>query len=326
MTRTDFYNFAAIVLALGLATAAAFVGGKDERLVQFSVPDPEAEAELEVPWTETEDGERAIESADGAAVPVGDYERILTATSMAADALLEFSSGEQIIAIPTLLSESKYAYRYGATETVDELSNVERIVSLRPDLVVFHQITQTDVAARLRERGIHVLDLGSPTGATAWAHDVVIFGALLGYEERAREAARDYLQRLRSVADDVPEDERPSAIVLSSYGEQFFGGASGTSYHDVLVYAGLKDAAADYNGWPQFDPEDIMQMNPDWIVTTAGMEEAICTHPVLEGLRACSGENPQIIGVPEALFSDAGLRILDAAEYVHRFAAPYAAP
>jgi iron complex transport system substrate-binding protein len=322
MRKTDVYNFLAIVLALGLATAAAFVGGKDERLVQFSVPDEEAEAELRVPRTTTDDGEPAIESADGAAVPIADYERILTATSMAADALLEFSSGEQIIAIPSLLAESKFAYRYGTTETVDQLSNVERIVSLRPDLVVFHQITQTDVAARLRERGIEVLDLGSPTGAHAWANDVVTLGALLGHEERARQSARNYLRRLRAVADDVEEEDRPTAIVLSSYGEQFFGGASGTSYHDVLVYAGLKDAAASYNGWPQFNPEDIMQMDPEWIVTTEGMEEAICTHPVLEGLRACSGEDPQIIGVPEALFSDAGLRILDAAEYVHRFAAP----
>lgn len=318
MTSTDLLNAAGIALALALAAAASLVGGQDARLVQFAQVNASDEMHLTVNRGTTVDGRPAIESSDGVMVPVGDYQRIMVASSMAADALLEVASPDRIVAIPTLLSQSTFAFRYGDAETIDQLSDVEAVLSLRPDLVVFNRITESDVATRLRERGVEVFDLGSPTGANAWAHDVVTLGALLGQEQRGRDAAGGYLARLAAVAVEAPSTDRDTALVLASYGEQFFGGADGTSYHDVIEFAGLRDAAVGFQGWPQYDPEDIVQLNPDWIVTTTGMERAICSHPVIKQLTACADNAKQVVGVPEAIFGDAGLRILDSAEFVHR--------
>lgn len=319
MNRIDLFNAAAVLVAIALATGTAFLGSDNERFVRVTAAEGEAVAvDLSVDVVSMADGRSAVVGADGVPVPLSECRRVIAGSSMAADAVLEFASSERILAIPALLARSEFAYRYGNVAVIDELADIEWILSLKPDLVVFNQVMETDVATRIRERGVPVFDLGSPTGAAAWARSVVELGTLCGEGERARRSAERYLRRLQAVASDVDEDERPTGLVVSSYGQQFFGGARGTSYHDVLTYAGLIDAAAGFRHWPQYDPEEIVRMNPEWLVTTRGMEEAICGHPVIRNLDACEPSNPRVVALPEALFADAGLRILDAAELLHR--------
>jgi ABC-type Fe3+-hydroxamate transport system substrate-binding protein len=107
------------------------------------------------------------------------------------------------------------------------------------------------------------------------------------------------------------------------YGGKIFGSGSGTSYHDVITAAGLRDLGAEhFNGWPDWTSEQVLTLNPEVIVTRSGLASVICETPSLHGLRVCSGHG-KIAEIAEELLNDPGPGMLPAAEEL--FAQVYAA-
>jgi iron complex transport system substrate-binding protein len=107
-------------------------------------------------------------------------------------------------------------------------------------------------------------------------------------------------------------------MYLGTHGGQLFGGTRGTSYHDVLVHGGLVDAAAErYEGWPALTSEQVLELDPELLVTAEGKADELCHIPGLERLRPCRGEG-RIVEVPAAVLIDPGTPMLEAAEAVRR--------
>ena len=126
--------------------------------------------------------------------------------------------------------------------------------------------------------------------------------------------AREFERRLGAVAADIPESARRRAMYIGIHGDRLYGGAARTSFSDVLQAAGLIDVAAEsgYVGWPAYTSEQVLTLNPPWIVTNKGHEDAFCRHAGFHALDAC--QNAQVRGVDTDLLSDPGLSILKAAE------------
>jgi ABC-type hemin transport system substrate-binding protein len=145
-------------------------------------------------------------------------------------------------------------------------------------------------------------------------------GWLSGRPESAAELAGHFMARLESIARHLPATARRGALYLNVQGTQLYGGTRGSSYHDVLTYAGLIDVAAkDLQGWPSYSPELLLSLDPELIVTHAGMRSALCDRGDFGRLRAC-GPTGGVIEVDYQLLSDAGLGMLEAAELVHHAA------
>jgi iron complex transport system substrate-binding protein len=144
----------------------------------------------------------------------------------------------------------------------------------------------------------------------------------VGRPDAARELGAHFQARLEAIARHLPESGRRGAMYLGVHGNDLFGGTRGSSFHDVLSYAGLLDVAArDYQGWPSYDPETLLTLDPEIIVTQTGMRSSLCGRPELGRLRAC-GPRGDVIEVDAQLLNDAGLGMLDAAELVHEAAYP----
>jgi iron complex transport system substrate-binding protein len=145
----------------------------------------------------------------------------------------------------------------------------------------------------------------------------------IGHPERGERFAKSLLAEMGAVATDVSPASRKRGMYLSIYGARLFGGSAGTSYHDVLVSAGLVDAAASYGESPQYSTEQVLALDPDVIVTNDGMRGRICEHGGLGSLRAC-GSPERIVEIENELLGDPGPAMLDAAEAVR--AAVYGPP
>jgi iron complex transport system substrate-binding protein len=149
-----------------------------------------------------------------------------------------------------------------------------------------------------------------------------IIGELLGDGARGRRFAHSFQQRLARVAQPLGTRPRRKAVYLAVIGSNIFGGTRGTSYHDVLVHAGLEDAAAArYRDWPQYRAEEIAALDPELIVTKDGMEAAVCAHPGLERIGACQ-QPARILTLPAGLVDEPGVAMLDAAEQLFAKAYP----
>jgi iron complex transport system substrate-binding protein len=298
VSRVSVANGAGLLLALAVSVGAA--GGRERTGAA-------AAREALRPAT--------ITDATGAAVPVRAYRRIASGSTVADRLLVDLCDRRRVVAFTAASAEGPDAARYRAEGTVASIDDLEEILALRPDLVLVQNVAAARRVERLRDAGLTVFDLGPSEGLRSLHEDARQVAALCGAPERGARYARRLARRMEAVAADVPPAQRRAAIYLTIYGDRLFGGTLGTSFHDVLTAAGLRDAAAGrHRGWPQYSVEEVLELDPELVVTRTSMGDAICGHSTLARLRACDGG---VVEVDGALLSDPGPGMLEAARAVH---------
>jgi iron complex transport system substrate-binding protein len=311
LTRIDAINAGALCAAL-IASALGAGSASGENRVRVEQVAPRSTAIAEVRMA---DGSRGVRDASGTPAPLRPYARVASASLIADHVLWELCEPERLVAISDRSKQSAtYGYRHHARPAISSPAELEKILALAPDLLFINHFGDPRYTARLRERGIVVFDLGEMQGVSSLLESIEVIGTLLGRPERAAALARTFAERMRAVAADVPAARRPRGLYLSAYGKQLYGGALGTSYHDVLEAAGVIDVAAErYRGWPTFDAEQVLALDPDVLVTKQNMAGPLCAFPGLGQLRACRGR-ARVVELDAELTDDPGLPMLEVAE------------
>lgn len=254
--------------------------------------------------------------ADGKAVPPGPYHRIASGSVVADALLLELCEPDRILALSAYGAKHlPDRFRYAGHALLEKPRDAEAILALKPDLFLFHSFGAPEHAATLRENGVATFDLGEMRGIDTFLANARVVAALIGQPERGEQFAQAFRRRMDHIAAGLDPSRRRRGLYLSIYGTEIFGGAAGTSYHDVVEHAGLIDAAGGLQNWPQYSPERILQLNPDVIVTKPGMGAQICQMAGLAQLTACVTH--AIVEVDSDVIDDPGLHMLDAAEQIY---------
>ncbi len=253
-------------------------------------------------------------ASSSAALPRGRHARIASGSMVADPLLIEFCAPERIAALtPRIRDNPRYAERARALPSLANPSALEQVLSLAPDLLVVSHFANPQVLARLRERGIDVIDLGPMHGMETLPRNILDVAELCGQRERGAALVAQLDASLRALAATVPTAARPRGMYLAVYATKLFGGARRTSYHDVLTAAGIIDVAADrYEGWPELGAEQVLALDPEMFVTKRGMGAVLCSRPGLELSRPCRGG--RVVEIEGTLIDDPGLAIVETAK------------
>jgi iron complex transport system substrate-binding protein len=302
MTNVAGWNIGALAVTMVLASGAIWMPALRHGGSAAESPPPVA-------------GEALLVDHSGTPLPRANYAKIASLSSVADKILVELCEPDRIVAFTEYSAQSSTtSYRFHGKPTLvgDEL---EQLLALHPDLVFVSTFGDPRPVQRMRDAGLVVFDLGEMRGLVTLIPNIREIATAIGHPERGVRFARSLLSEMGAVATDVLPSSRKRAMYLSIYGARLFGGSVGTSYHDVLVSAGLVDAAASYGEWPQYSTEQVLALDPDVIVTNDGMRGRICGHTGLGSLRAC-GSPERIVEIENELLGDPGPAMLDAAEAV----------
>jgi iron complex transport system substrate-binding protein len=314
---TQWTNALLSLLAVGMSSSTALIG---ERGSERRRAPERRDAASDVEPVRAEDGSLTLLDASGTPVELRAYRRIASGSLLADPVLLQLSAPTDIVAFSARAPLSRDAYRYAGKPSLDPTRRVEQLIALHPDLVLVNSLGEHTWIEQLRGAGMTVFDLGPMWGVQTFRRNVSAIGWLVGRPEVARELSRQFQMRLDAIADALPAGSRRQALYVGVHGNDLYGGTRGSSYHDVLTYAGLVDVAAkQYQGWPSYDPETLLSLDPELIVTQKGMGSVLCQRDELGRLRAC-GSNGEVIEIDAQLLNDAGLGMLDAAEQIHQAA------
>ncbi len=319
MSRLDNVNLAALVLALVLAAVGT---------LQFTRPSasghttPALESTGGIARVLLDDGRQAVRDAQGSAIPLGHYTRIVS-LGLESDALLaELCERDRLAGVSTY-HRGATALRLAGLPRFAGLDDLESVITLAPDLVlVSSSADQLDRIARLRQAGLTVCNLGPQRGVASLVPNARLIGVLLGAEARTERFVATFTQRLANVDASLPaERPRRRALYLGVYGREIYGGTVGSSYHDMLTAAGLIDIAAEHHsGWPKLSLEDVIALNAEVIVLSAGSATALRALPGIEALQAVT--DGHLLILDDELLEDPGPGLLDAAEALFRLAYP----
>lgn len=305
MSKLGLINSLAVAVALAVSMALG-IASVDPPLAPISGAPPAGQ----------------VLDATGSPTPVAAYQRIVSASPVADGVLLELVEPARVAAFTAFSAEnSPRKHLFSGRPTLGQLDDLEALLAMGPDLIVVNNFADPRKVARMREAGLRVFDLGPMTGVASFVEDAQMLASVLGLSERGAALTKTFEQRLSRVAAHIPAAHRRSGIYLTVYGTKLFGGAAGTSYHDILRFGGLDDAATatGHTSWPQYREDTLLQLDPEVIVTQASTASAVCRHPWVANVRACK-PGGLVIAVPDALLGDAGLGMLDAAEAVYEAA------
>lgn len=302
--RETWLNLGALLLALGLASTGPLWRSKDlsPQLTPAKKQDAQAYPEF-------------VLDARKHKVKTGAYQRIISLDPEASRLILSVVSPSRLLAVSSYAKDGHpWGFRFGEIDTIDKSTQIDRILSLSPDLVFISPLSDAGTVARLRSLGIAVFDLGGTSGIAASQSHLTRLGTLLHQRARATQAQAALGQRIAGLKAKLGKKTPIPGIYLTRYGDKLYGGTVGTSYGDLLRLAGVEDLAAKkgYKNWPSYTIEDLWALDPQVIVTANGQASLLCQDPKLGKLKAC-GPNGQVIEALAGLESDSGSGLLTAA-------------
>ena len=120
---------------------------------------------------------------------------------------------DRLAGVGPFAADATYSNIAGRVAGLDTLvsSDPERILALRPDVVVVSRYTKADLVDLIREAGVPVVRTVLENSAAGNIPNILLLGYLFGAEERALELAAEIERRIGVVAERVPRPGNPSA-------------------------------------------------------------------------------------------------------------------
>lgn len=209
--------------------------------------------------------------------------------------------------------------------------NVEKVVSLQPDLVLAHEssaATSQEALQQLKDAGIAVFVVSDANSIEASYKAMEQIGTITGADEKTTEVIEDMKQSfadLKEKAATISDSDRKTVFVEVSPAPDIFTSGNNTFMQDLLTVINADNAAVEHDGWVQLDPEAIVALNPDVILTTYGDFE---DNPI-EGVLKRDGwgevtavKEEQVYDVNTDIVSRPGPRLVEGAKEIAKVVYP----
>lgn len=211
-------------------------------------------------------------------------------------------------------------------ETVGDFEiNVEKIVSLNPDLVLAHESSvdsSFEAYEQIQDSDIDVYFVTDAQSIEETYDSIVEIGTVTGANDKANEIVdemKDEFSQIEALVEEIDEKERKSALFEVSPEPEIFTGGQGTFFHELIELVGAENAAGQLDGWAPIDPEAIVDLNPDVILTVYGhyvedAKEQIINRDGFNNVTAI--ENEAIYDIDEDTVSRPGPRLVEGAKEI----------
>jgi iron complex transport system substrate-binding protein len=195
----------------------------------------------------------------------------------------------------------------------------EKVLGLRPDLVIAIDEGQETSIAALRRLGLRVEVIPSQTFDDVFT-SAVRLGGLLGRQEAAREltaALRSRVERVRRTVAALPKERRPR-VFYQVWDRPLMTASRATLIGRLIELAGGVNIFSDLSGrFVQISPEAVLQRNPQVILAPdhhVGQVDpkSLTRLPGFARLEAV--KNGRVVVLSGDIVSRAGPRIADALE------------
>jgi iron complex transport system substrate-binding protein len=209
-----------------------------------------------------------------------------------------------------------------------ENPNLEKVISLSPDLVVAAPIHVDKVIPQLEAKGVAVLGLAPRTLDEVLAA-ITMIGKATGTEDKAAALVSQMQRRIKAVTDKtsgLPADKRPKVMYIVWHDPLMVSGQD--TFHDELISkAGGVNAFGNLKEYPSVSLEAVIQANPAVIIAGITMGEGLdaplqfaLTDPRLREVDARLDN--RVFGADSDTAGRAGPRIVDVLEEFARLIHP----
>ena len=311
-------------------------GSKDTK--NQTQPESEASADTESPadaGDEPEAGVMADKEQSTSAVTVTDMSgrqitldepatRIVALTASDCEILYALGAGD------TLVGRGEYCDWPAEVTQVPSVesganTNIEQIIALTPQVLLMSTMAQTEEQiAALENAGIRVV-VSDAQDIEGVYEAITLIGALMGKNEEAQTLVADMQDTFSQIRENAAGDGSETVYFEVSpleYG--LWAAGSNTFMDEIAQMMGLTNAFSDVSGWAEISEEQVLEREPDYIVTISMYfgdgptpEEEILSRAGWENIPAV--KNGKILNLQNNELSRPGPRLKDGAQMLYDF-------
>ncbi|MGN4123859.1 ABC transporter substrate-binding protein [Lysinibacillus sphaericus] len=148
--------------------------------------------------------------------------------------------------------------------------NSERIVSLKPDVVIAYTTDgKVDALKGLEDAGVKVFVIKSATSFEDVYGDIEQIATVMGVEDKGDQLNEDIKAKIADVQAKVKDVEKQKNVYLEiSPKPEIYTAGSGTFQQEILNAAKVNNVFADKKDWVKVSEENVIAKNPEVILTT----------------------------------------------------------
>lgn len=218
--------------------------------------------------------------------PEGSGEAAITITDMTGREITLDEPATRVVALSAADCEVLYAVGAGDTlvgrgeycdypaEVLDVPSvqsgydtNIEQIIALKPQVLLMSTMAQTEEQiAQLEEAGIKVV-VSDAQDIEGVYTAVEMIGKLMGKEKEAEQVIVSMQTAFADLSNSTAGRGKTVYFEVSPLEYGLWTAGSGTFMNEIAEMLGMKNIFDDVQGWAEISEEQVIERNPDYIVT-----------------------------------------------------------
>jgi|AntRauTorckE6833_2_1112554.scaffolds.fasta_scaffold00332_23 iron complex transport system substrate-binding protein len=197
-------------------------------------------------------------------------EKIISISPNMTEVLFAIGAGENVIGVTTFANYPQEATKVDKIGTITE-PNIEKIISMEPDLVIASSVNKKETVERLRELGINVAGFEAVSVNKA-IENIKRIATVTGYQEKGDKITAEMYIKIAEIRNLVDEklkiNERPK-VFYEIWNDPLFTAGANNFIDDLIHMAGGFNIGRLAEGsWPQYNLEKLLIENPDVYVST----------------------------------------------------------
>jgi len=247
--------------------------------------------------------------------------RIISLAPSATEILFSLGLDEEIIGVSTFCNYPPAALKKAKVGTFSQ-PDIEKIISLKPDIILATGIEQVSIVERLRQLKLNVF-VCDPYSIEELLNTIKEIGVITKKENEAKvliAKIEDKINLIKNKVDLMPLEKKPTVFVEIWHDPLMTAGV-GSFVNELITLAGGINIAYDTpRPYSYFSAEQVIKRNPDCIILCYMVEEATISHvkkrfgwkniAAVKNNRIYSDINPD-------LFLRPGPRLVDGLEQIH---------
>lgn len=207
-------------------------------------------------------------------------------------------------------------------------TNIEQIIALEPQVLLMSTMAQTEEQVRqLEDAGIKVV-ISDAQDIEGVYQSVEMIGALMGKDEEAAAVVDEMKGAFAELEDKAFDGEKTVYFEVSPLEYGLWAAGDGTFMDEIAEMIGLVNAFDDVDGWGEISQEQVIERDPDYIVTITMYygegptpEEEIMSREGWENVKAVA--NGAILNLQNNELSRPVPRLAEGAQLLYDFVAEH---
>ena len=288
-------------------------------------PEAEASAQEEEP-AEPETAEPAVTLTDmtGREITLDEpATRIVALTPSDCEILYAIGAGDLLVGRGKYCDYPAEVLDIPAVESGSD-TNIEQIVELQPQVLIMSTMSQTDEQVQqLEAAGIHVV-VSDAQDIDGVYTAINMIGELVGKQDEAASVVESMQKTFDEIKANAGDGTKTIYFEVSPLEYGLWTAGTGTFMDEIANMMGLKNCFSDVEGWAGISEEQVLERNPDYILTISMYygegptpEEEIASRAGWENVTAV--KNGKILNLQNNELSRPAPRLAEGAQALYDF-------